>query len=115
MYNIDDLNFECRHPGCGELFYRKDPEREKILTAFPYNRRRCTVCGRVTVPINGGDAYVCLHCSVKYNGGDLAKPTITMMPRAKRQSLPTPVMAFLILMVVDLILAGAAFFGGWQL
>ena len=117
MHNYDDINFECRE--CGELKYRaEDLERIKLLTKPQalggMGMPTCPVCGKVSIQNNGG--YVCLECSSYYEqpNSERSPEKIVLFPR-RAEVMPTWLAAALVIMAIDLVIAGAVFFGGWQI
>lgn len=110
MHSHDDVNFECRR--CGEVKYlASNVERIKHLTdhAGGLGRPTCPICGRVSVPNNGG--FSCLHCSSYYElPNDERPPTLYLMPR-RSDGIPTHLIVAMVLLAGNLVVSGALFFG----
>lgn len=115
MFNYDDVNFECKHPGCTELMYRQDADRIRHLTTPQVlggmGRPTCPVCGKVSIPNNGG--YACIHCSGYYELPDAERPprTLYLMPR-RSEGIPGYWSVAMILLTGNLIVIMAVAFGG---
>lgn len=114
MHNYDDINFECRQ--CGETKYRASATDRIALLVRPqanggWGRPTCPVCGRVSIPNNGG--YACIHCSAYYELPVTERPPRIMLMPSRREHLPTYLAVALVLLAGDLVVAGALFFGGW--
>lgn len=110
MFNYDDLNFECKR--CGETLYRAtDVDRIRLLTNAPYNRPTCPVCGRVSVPNNGG--FSCIHCSHYYELEKGDRPQRIMLMPSTKDCLPNFAIVTLVLLAANYVIAWANLLGGW--
>ena len=70
----------------------------------------CPVCGKVSVPNNGG--FCCIHCSSYYEvPSDKRPPRVYLMPRPV-EVIPKYLVGAMILLAGNLVIAGAMFFGG---
>ena len=115
MFSHDDVNFECKTLGCGEVKYlASNTERIAHLTkpqvAGGMGRPTCPACGRVSVPNNGG--FGCIHCSAYYELPVDERPQRLMLMPRPHQGIPAYLVAAMILLSGNLVVAGALFFGG---